>query len=284
MYYIGNSLTDNIRYAELANSAAKAGHEIIWGRHMIPGAPLSWLYNHQKGGITTEPFGPSRQALAEHNWDLVSFQPFDRHLTGETGDATTIGRYLADAAPTNADTRYAIYWHWPRMRKDGRALPYDSLDFDPSEPGDDVGPLGAIDDFGDLWTQPYTGPSNKTGGFESRDYYQKLTAQLRDDHPDRTFVNAPVGEVMYQLHQQMQDGEIPGYRTAWQLYKDTIHLNEAGCYVAGATYFTLITGDSPTNFSPTPYGDLDPALVQAVQKTVIQVLLSDSDAPPSQSH
>ena len=51
IYYIGNSVTDTIRYKPLAELAATRGVRLDWGRHMIPGAPLEWLMGHRDEGF-----------------------------------------------------------------------------------------------------------------------------------------------------------------------------------------------------------------------------------------
>ncbi len=56
-YFIGNSVTDTIRYERLAHLAKSRGHTLTCGRHMIPGAPLSWLWEHPNDGFQQEPFG-----------------------------------------------------------------------------------------------------------------------------------------------------------------------------------------------------------------------------------
>lgn len=37
VYFFGNSVTDTIRYESFAELAASRGHQLIWGRHTIPG-------------------------------------------------------------------------------------------------------------------------------------------------------------------------------------------------------------------------------------------------------
>jgi hypothetical protein len=49
VFHVGNSLTDQ---AYGMHDIAKArGHETKFGRHMIPGAPLDWLWNHRNEGL-----------------------------------------------------------------------------------------------------------------------------------------------------------------------------------------------------------------------------------------
>lgn len=40
VYFVGNSVTDTVKYGLLADLAKARGHTMPWGRHMIPGAPL----------------------------------------------------------------------------------------------------------------------------------------------------------------------------------------------------------------------------------------------------
>ena len=86
VYFIGNSVTDTINYGALAELAKGRGHKHVWGRHMIPGAPLQWIWQHPKDGFQEQPFGHYPNALANFQWDFLSLQPFDRHLEGKDGD------------------------------------------------------------------------------------------------------------------------------------------------------------------------------------------------------
>jgi hypothetical protein len=71
-YFVGNSVTDTIRYGSLAKLAKSQGHTLTWGRDMIPGAPLSWLWEHPMEGSQEESFGLYPSALSEHAWDVLS--------------------------------------------------------------------------------------------------------------------------------------------------------------------------------------------------------------------
>jgi hypothetical protein len=46
VYFVGNSVTDTINYRALADLAKSRGHKHVWGRPMIPGAPLQWIWQH----------------------------------------------------------------------------------------------------------------------------------------------------------------------------------------------------------------------------------------------
>ena len=56
VYFVGNSVTDTVRYGSLAKLAASRQHTLVWGRQMIPGAPLQWLWEHPTEGFTEKPY------------------------------------------------------------------------------------------------------------------------------------------------------------------------------------------------------------------------------------
>lgn len=57
VYFLGNSLTDDVRYNGLANIAAEGGDNLTHGRHIIPGAPIWWMWEHPGDGFTASAFG-----------------------------------------------------------------------------------------------------------------------------------------------------------------------------------------------------------------------------------
>ena len=94
VYFIGNSFTDTVRYDALAKLAETRGAKLDWGRTMIPGAPLEWIYTHPNDGFQQEPYGTWAKALHDFAWDAVSLQPFDRQLHGKND----VGKDLGDVA------------------------------------------------------------------------------------------------------------------------------------------------------------------------------------------
>ena len=105
VYFVGNSVTDTINYGALAELAKSRGYQQVWGRHMIPGAPLQWIWQHPKDGFQEQPFGHYPNALAKHQWDVLSLQPFDRHLEGNDGDLTMAKNFIDLALPKSPDFR-----------------------------------------------------------------------------------------------------------------------------------------------------------------------------------
>jgi len=283
VYYIGNSVTDTVRYGELAKLAATRGVKVEWGRTMIPGAPLEWIYTHPGDGFRQEPYGTWTNALSQFAWDAVSLQPFDRHLHGndkegkDLGDVALVCQFAKMAAQLNPAVQIYIYARWPRVTSGGKSTPFDKNDYDPAKPGSG-NDLSNVDDFTARWEARYTGGWD--GSNETREYFEAL---LREVRREASFLKkqpllVPVGHVMEALHAQMKTGQVPGYTSIYQFYKDGIHLNEAGSYLVGSTYFATLLRQSPVGLPTEPYGRIERALAETIQKTVWRVVVALPDA------
>lgn len=272
-YFIGNSVTDTVRYGPFAELAKSRGIELRWGRQMIPGAPLEWIYDHPNDGFNEAPYGTYPKALKEFSWDAVSLQPFDRHLVGKNekgearGDVALITEFARMAAGQNPDVQIYLYERWPRMSWRGKGLSFDKNDYDPTKPGSGVD-LTKVDDFLERWNAPYTGGWDLTN--EGRDYFAKLLAAVHDETPflKRPAQLVPVGQVMAALHRKLVNGAVPGYTSVYQLYKDGIHLNEAGSYLVACTFFATFFDESPVGLATGPYGKIDPVLAKVIQEAI----------------
>ncbi len=272
VYYIGNSVTDTIRYKPLADLAAVRGVKIEWGRHMIPGAPLEWLHDHRDDGFREKPYGGWHDALTGFAWDAVSFQPFDRGFTstnkaGEAvGDLDIITAWSKLATEKNPDVRILVYARWPRMRSGGKPFSFDKNDYDPAKPGNGYD-LAKLDPWASCWESGYDSATRK-GSNESREYFEKLHAAVV---ANTAFLKHPaelvrVGHAMAALDAKMKVGEVPGYTTVWQLYKDGIHLNETGSYLVGSVYFAQLVHETPEGLPIAPYGKVDERIAPMLQK------------------
>jgi hypothetical protein len=278
VFFIGNSVTDQINYDGLTELAKSRGITQVWGRHMIPGAPLSWLWDHQDG-FTVAPYGASQAALANFTWDIVSFQPFDRRFKGDQSDKDVILRYLNLAKDRDADTQFYIYERWPRMESlDGNGFAYDKNNFGANQVIQPVS-LAQVMPYEVAWNKTLTDGWDLTN--ESRDYFEKLTLVVRQATPQlkKPFLIVPVGEVMYQLDRLMIAGKVPGYTSIYQFYADVVHLRPIGQYVVGCTYFATLYKQDPTGLPVDPYSKgqnpispADAALAPLIQATVWKVV------------
>lgn len=253
VYFVGNSVTDTIRYPALADLARARGHELTWGRHMIPGAPLQWIWDHPTDGFQQVPFGYYPKALAEFAWDVLSLQPFDRQLVGdESADLPTARRFLDLALKRSPDLEVLIYSRWPRR--------------DESAP-DNYLPL----EYAAKWLRPYN-EGAWDGTNETRDYFERLLARLRDAYPERSIRLVPVGDVLLALDEAMRRGGVPGLTSIDRLYQDGIHLNAVGSYVVGCTFWATLFRESPVGLPHEPYDVDDEPLALAIQQVVWNVL------------
>lgn len=279
VYFIGNSVTDTVRYPALAELAQSRGVKMEWGRTMIPGAPLEWIYTHPGEGFGEAPYGTWEKALNDFAWDAVSLQPFDRRFsskneqTGEDyGDLPLICKFAEMASKKNPEVQIYILARWPRITSDGKNPAFDKNDYDPAKPGSGAD-LSTADDFQERWTAPF-----KAEGWDQTNEAAEYFDQLLDEVTvQATFLKkppllVPVGHVMAALDLKMRAGKVPGYTSIYQFYRDGIHLSEAGSYLVGCTYFATLLKQSPVGLPTAPYGIIDAGLAKIIQETAWEVV------------
>lgn len=246
VYFIGNSVTDTVRYVGLRKMAESRGHTQPWGRQMIPGAPLQWLWDHPSDGFQEPPYGYPTNALPNYDWDFLSLQPFDRSLES---DLDHIQRFvgLADARTYNRNNmRILVYARWPRQD-------------DASQP--------APRDFDTLWLRSFSGTGSNPN--EAKAFFESLAQAVRGVYGSERVFMVPVGHAMYELNQKMKAGLVPGYTNIFQIYADGIHLNNVGAYLTACVYYAVLYRDSPVGLTvPSEYGSIPAALVEVIQQTV----------------
>ena len=279
VFFVGNSVTDTVNYGAFAELAKSRGIDQPWARQMIPGAPLFWIWRDDNGFVN-EGFGPAKRALAEHPWDVVTVQPFDRHIdsNGDESDLMVINQMIAAQVPKNPAVRFYIYQRWPRMvATDGMSLEFDKDAYDPKL-GRLTVDLTRIKDWESLYARPYTGGWDGTN--ETADFFTKLLTAVRTANPQLSNQPQiiPVGDVMLALHQRMRAGKVPGRDTAWTLYTDGIHLGIDGSYLVGCTFFATIHRQDPRGLPTEPYGVTDLALAKIIQEVVWEVVASHPQA------
>ena len=213
IYMVGNSLTDNVKYEGFQQLAESRGHTHIWGRHMIPGAPIWWLWEHADSGFHQHPFGHYPQALAQHGWDAITLQPFSMY----SKEFAHAKKFIELAVKKSPQVQFFIYAQWM-----GRT----SGDFDL------------------YWQKTELQRDHWGCGFKA--HYETLVRELRRDMPDiKPPRLIPAGHAMYLLNQKIKAGLVPGYTSIFDVYNDGIHLNNVGAYIAGCSFFAAIYGETP---------------------------------------
>jgi hypothetical protein len=245
IFHVGNSLTDQA-YG-MHDIARARQHETKFGRHMIPGAPLEWLWNHRAEGFR-EPGRdmPADEILKRGKWDVLILQPFGRPVE----NAIQYGaNYAAAAYEGNPGCHVYVFANYPEIGKDREKA--------------------------DQWEQRWLSETDTRG----RAHFEKVAAGISAGFPDKKTARIiPVGEVMYRLHLRMKDGKVPGYKHIADLYADGVHLNAEGKYLEAVTHYAVVFQDDPHDciisglrFWKGPYG-VDKAFAEIVWDVVAEVV------------
>jgi hypothetical protein len=310
LFLVGNSLTDSINYGDFERMAEQRGGNLIWGRHMIPGAPLSWNWEHgqphEHDGEPRDPegFHDNQQAtgdrrdfadaLTSYRWDALSLQPFDRHVHSDfkhvAAFVNLLKRHEANLdADGKVDTQIYLYAHWPaRTGIEGT----DPTEFEPL-------------DFADKWLMPYTGGWDKSN--RTRDFFEQLLAVVNDpdslgttdpgpsnnrplelfegdEHPARLLNKPvrliPIGDTILAIEAAFQArddlAETIGIDGVDDFYSDGAHFNERGRFLVGTVVFATLYETSPVGLDPAPYQpdgeSFDPEFVSFIQETAWDVV------------
>lgn len=258
LYLVGNSVTDAINYAGLKAIAESQGNTHIWARHMIPGAPLGWLWDNQNQGFTETPFGAPNNAFPNYTWDAISLQPFDRHIEGAGNDKEVINNYINLAKGRSPNVQFYIYMRWPRMPNNRNDLASCTE--------------CTADQWTTLWGRTFTGGWDNTN--ETKDYFEKLLVAVRGFSTiNKPILIVPVGEVFNNLNTKMKNGQVPGYNRIWQVYSDGIHMNSVGSYIAALTFYSTIYKRDPRGTAvPSQYGTIPTDVATAIQNSVWEVV------------
>jgi hypothetical protein len=289
VYMIGNSMTDQVSYKGLAELARSRGHDHVWGRHIILGAPISWIWQHPDKGLNEKPFGRYETALMDHEWDAITLNPTDRHLHSEKGedDVTMSLKFLELARRKSPDVQLYIYQRTPRREENEKADKSSVTDEaekrkDHEEDEDNEENKQSAKspkkktykpiDYPAQWLRKYD--DDKVATTYTRDYYEKLVAKLRKEQPEgsKPVRLIPLGEVVFELDARIKRGEVPGMSDVNEVYSDASHFSPVGRYLTGLTFYAALYGESPVGLPvPESYGDIAPATAAALQQIVADV-------------
>lgn len=252
IYWIGNSVTDALKYSTWEQTAEADAKVITWGRMMIPGAPISWLWEHPSDGITEPPFGPYSTALTNYTWDFISLQPYDRALDEyPDGDVQMSLAFMNYAKGKSPNAQFVLFGHYPRTSY-----------------------IDASGGYQQHWVKPYR---NTSGGNETREFYNLVIQKVRQQQPSsmKPMILVPVGEVYFELDKKMRAGQISGKSDIVSAaYADGIHQNDFGNYIVGCTYYSVMFKQNPTGFSGSRYG-VSGTAQSVIQQTVWSVVSSN---------
>jgi hypothetical protein len=248
MYQVGNSLTGNSVPSGTEQMARSLGYPLDVGSHLRSGSALSTiLANPDSVNYPLNYFGPFYVALPENEWDFVTLQSFPSYVGDDTlGDDHMAANELialTQSNPLNDDTLFYIYTSWPHQHA------WDEWEAEiPDE-----------DDVVDI----------------ARQTYEHLVNRLRADHSDDNIFMIPVGDVLYELKQDIDAGLIPGLSQIADIYTDLRHLNDLGKFVASTTVMATVLHQDPRGVPVPPLlasAGLTEDLVAIFQEKVWEVV------------
>ena len=251
-YHIGNSLTNDMQPYGVAAMANEHGFTATAGQHIHNSASLATIWNNPAGASGARPFpDPAAYdvALPDYTWDVVTLQPHSSQGSTLGQDEEMILNFidLTRSRPANADTRFYIYATWPSQN---------------------------LGEYQSVWTQDIA-DADDTRTVQSRQYYTHLIERVRA-RTDATVLMIPAGEVLYELDRRFGASAVPEADDVTDLYRDQLHLNNAGRFVAGLTTYATIYGADPSGVEKPQgeYGEADfsPGFYRTVQDAVRDVL------------
>jgi hypothetical protein len=244
IFHVGNSLTDQA-YG-MHDIAAARGQETKFGRHMIPGAPLQWLWEHRDEGFRA-PDGKKAadEILKNDKWDVLILQPFGRSPENSIEYGA---KYAAAAYAGNPDCQVFVFANYPDIGKEQEKK--------------------------GQWEQRWLSDKDTRGRATFEKVAEGISAQFPNNRPVKVI---PVGEVMYRLHLRMKAGKVPPYEHIADLYADGVHLKSEGKYLEAVTHYAVVFQDDPHDcitsglrFWKGPYG-VELPFAEAVWDVVTEV-------------
>jgi hypothetical protein len=257
LYSIGNSLTFDSHTDAIAKMAAQRGHSLEYGYHVRNASALDYISSNPSD-VSVGRGGTFDQALPGSRWDYLTLEPYGSATSTLSSDVAAIKKIaaLANAGSSNSTSVY-IYAAWPAQ-------------------------FQTQGNFSNYWEQPLAGGPNQPTVLADA-YFDELYQRLNEG-PDATAVHViPIGDVFDRLDHDIRAGLFPGISSVDAFYRDTIHMGDAGQFIAGTTLYATIFGEDPTGIAiPDEYlvygsGNvtLTPELARQLQSVIWDVVSHD---------
>ena len=248
-YFLGNSLTANVRLAWLeAIVDGDNPNTLDVTETIVPGTPIDFLYNNRTAEI--------QSTFDQGDWEVATLQPYLRNLQQDIAGVTNM---LNAGLPQNPQIQFYIYAQWP------------------------------VDngfDYSMQWLQEvsnYLATGSEAGRIQpqrTQMYYEALTEAFRTEVasggnlPDGANLMRmiPVGHLMFVIDQLIKAGEITEL-TSTEDFLIGVHAENNGMFMAGMTFYATLFGESPEGLPLEEYqGDggstrfISPQLAQTIRR------------------
>lgn len=278
VYLIGNSFTWDAQPNQLSTDTQYPQFlNPVIGWSVYSGKSLTYIVSNPDKSVAEGEPGPEgyfpdpvwsgnyETDLAARPWEAITMQPhtYDGGLHLDT-EIVAAGTIIAKALETQSaeNTTFYIYGPWAFQEGPDR-------------------------DFGRTYSE------NWLSGYSENQINSALLPNVRqafrslyldsviDQNPSVTIKWIPVGEVVYRLDQELQNGAIPELTGAWDLFDEPgVHLHDPnpddgfeGRYVAHITTLCTIWGYEPSAFHTQFEDNLDPDFKALVDSVVWATIL-----------
>lgn len=225
IYHVGASLTWDCAPTLVRDILVSNGHSVDLGYNITCGKSLTHILANPEDTCipVPEPYGWWPEALANYDWDAVTFQMFAGQ--GSTGEselaALSTMIELLTSGGRNQNCKIYVYVGWPSIGSETYSEIYNSPYADPTQPPPRVAAF--------------------------LDYLYFEITQL---HPQLDIRTIPTGRVLDIIDQKLREVPLDGYTNAYDLYRDTVHIGfGAGTHLASMSLLTAILGEDVRNLS-----------------------------------
>jgi len=225
-FHVGNSLTGNA--SRFKTFIRTAGGRDDFPAYLIGGSLTVKLWNESHGADRArweETYGK-----AVHPLDYFTLQPRDFNLEQETENATRFLKLVREKSP---DVQPWLYAEWVEM--------------DRRRPSD----RGEVPSFQMSKTFPALTWQESMGAMllYNEEVQHRIAAQHREGKPVRIL---PTALALGWARTLIDQGELPGVPPGEAgfyglLFEDQVHVNPAGCYLVGLTWYAALYRESPEN-------------------------------------
>ncbi|QYY35562.1 hypothetical protein [Ruficoccus sp. ZRK36] len=245
-----------------------AGWSLEAGWHIACSRSLTYMLEDPEYTCVTppEPYGAWPNALANYDWDAITFQsyPYGEATAQTEMEAVSVMIDMATADDRNQDCVFYLYVPWPSV--------------------------SSVASWQSEWARPYTDPTAQI--IKSEAYYEYLFAMMCEAYPELDIRMIPVGQVLAQLDQKLNEIPIPVLEdgematSVYDLYRDIYHMAGQGRYIAHRTVVSTLLGVEPSSFtidSEVARVPLDQAYQALAQEVMWSVISNNQDTGVTES-
>ena len=223
-FHVGNSLTGNA--SRFKTFIRTAGGRDDFPAYLIGGSLTVKLWNESQGADKAR--WDETWAKAVHPLDYFTLQPRDFNVAEEADYATRFIKLVREKSP---DVQPWLYAEWVEM---SRARPTDK---------------GAVPSFQMKKTFPALTWQESMGAMllYNEEVQHQIAAQYHEGKPARIIPTAlALGWARTMIDQGKFPGVSPGEANFYAtLFDDQVHVNPAGCYLVGCTWYAALYHESP---------------------------------------